>query len=624
MVNRTFLAGGALVKRTLPFLLVLLLLLTGCTVGPDLLDNKSPADDFGALYDTAIPLPGDSGEPYLYALGEDLLFLSIHYTDPGVCDLILHRMSTDTGEITHSAAITAAGFGTVQVHGDTVCLSSAPSGMVWLLSAELEILAEYRFEPNYNSWYLSQDLRTLYQIGWDAGLLRYDLTSGTMTQLLPPESDVTYQDSSNDEVSFSYVDPESQMARQARLDLTTDQIQLFSQDGYFQPLLQQGNLWAAVPANREDVYILGRGDTLLSAFTRPNCYVSLTDRGELLCRDYLTGVISLYDFQGNFLSKLQLPMNQYGPSGYISDFMAWSEGRGGYFLLLTTIQDAEQPGMEPIQTTQLMFWDLNAVVAGEDLVLSDYDPTPQIPGGVSADPALYARAETIGKTYGVTIRIADQCETVYDSFETCTVSDSTFISLALDELEKALRRYPNGFFDQLRYGTIQTIEFSLVGDLAPLHPDEYSSISSAFAQPQTDKFIIVANLYLATEQNFHHELSHVIDKRLAWDADHSADALFSEESWMALNPDGFVYDESYTLHSSRWDVDYDCFVSSYSMTYPTEDRATIWEHAVMEHSWQFQASPLQKKLTYYCRCIRDCFDTTGWPEIAPWEAVLSE
>ena len=30
-----------------------------------------------------------------------------------------------------------------------------------------------------------------------------------------------------------------------------------------------------------------------------------------------------------------------------------------------------------------------------------------------------------------------------------------------------------------------------------------------------------------------------------------------------------------------------------------------------------------RKLEYLCRCIRDCFDTTGWPETTVWEQVLN-
>ena len=32
---------------------------------------------------------------------------------------------------------------------------------------------------------------------------------------------------------------------------------------------------------------------------------------------------------------------------------------------------------------------------------------------------------------------------------------------------------------------------------------------------------------------------------------------------------------------------------------------------------------MQNKFAYYCQCIREGFDTTGWPETTPWEEMLS-
>lgn len=35
-------------------------------------------------------------------------------------------------------------------------------------------------------------------------------------------------------------------------------------------------------------------------------------------------------------------------------------------------------------------------------------------------------------------------------------------------------------------------------------------------------------------------------------------------------------------------------------------------------------TPLYSKLKYYCDCIRNCFDTTGWPKYTAWEKVLQK
>ena len=41
------------------------------------------------------------------------------------------------------------------------------------------------------------------------------------------------------------------------------------------------------------------------------------------------------------------------------------------------------------------------------------------------------------------------------------------------------------------------------------------------------------------------------------------------------------------------------------------------------HHYPFtEGSPLRDKLAYYAACIRDSFDTTGWPEVTLWEEPL--
>ena len=66
-------------------------------------------------------------------------------------------------------------------------------------------------------------------------------------------------------------------------------------------------------------------------------------------------------------------------------------------------------------------------------------------------------------------------------------------------------------------------------------------------------------------------------------------------------------------------------MDTYSRTFPTEDRARVLENAMAGWDWYFrdgQHAPLREKLTYYAACIRDAFDTTGWPDVTLWEKPL--
>jgi hypothetical protein len=49
----------------------------------------------------------------------------------------------------------------------------------------------------------------------------------------------------------------------------------------------------------------------------------------------------------------------------------------------------------------------------------------------------------------------------------------------------------------------------------------------------------------------------------------------------------------------------------------------MMEMAMAGNSGDFApGSGRRAKLQYYADCIRDAFDTTGWPEVTAWEQVL--
>lgn len=619
-------------KRLLSLLLVMILL-CGCgTVSqqpittvpqPDIMDQKTPLDDLGAFYDTGIALPMADIEPNIYMVEEDLLLLYLVYEQTDDFRLMLYRINTRTGETVCQATIPSKGFGMVQVYGDTVCLSSAPTGKLWILDGGLNIKAEYTFSENYNEWFVSPDLKTLYQTGWDSGLQRYTLADGSCTALLPPESEVSCYQRGERTVVISYVDPKTQMTLYGVLDLASGEVTPLNVEGDFCAYVPEKDLWLGTLPEDSYTCILGGNGRETQQFTLAETYSTLTPRGEILSRNYQSGRISVYNTDGKLCSALQLPMGEFGFDAYISGDMVWDAARNGYFLTYTDFRElpaGEDPEAEPQTVSILAFLQLHDPKEEGSLTMAPY-AGDTVPVGSAVEQALFDRAEALGERFGVQILIADQCTGIYDDFKAELVTDAQTIDNFLTELETALSKYPNGFLSQLTYGTIRQLEFSVVGKLTPVEEDEYGA-SNAFAQPLTDKYIIVADAYSAWDTTIHHELSHVLDHRLQWDAEHRADALYSEDRWASMNPDDFTYDMSYMLHQDRWDFNDRYFMSSYACTYPTEDRATIWEQAMVGNDYPFRDGPMREKLKYYSDCVRDCMDTTGWPAVLPWETVL--
>jgi hypothetical protein len=330
----------------------------------------------------------------------------------------------------------------------------------------------------------------------------------------------------------------------------------------------------------------------------------------LLAADASGRTLTLYETDGVFLSQCSLPQNSNAVVG--TDFV-WSGYWEGYFFI--DFIDA---------SCRLMFWDVFADTEGENLQMTPAEHTQQ--SQMVPEQQLYERAEELSTRFGVDIRIAEQCALDYSSYDAYAIMDAVSIRSALDILEESLSMYPEGFFRQLTFGTIETIRFELVGSLSAKDGIETHPPSvGGFAQNLGSYYRVALDGYTLLKQTVFHEISHVIDARLKWDSAIREDALFREETWLTLQPEGFHYAMTYTevpedlLHfmESRY------FITDYALTYPTEDRARLMESAMCNFTWDFEpGSGTRRKLQYYADCIRDCFDTEGWPETTSWEQVL--
>ena len=154
--------------------------------------------------------------------------------------------------------------------------------------------------------------------------------------------------------------------------------------------------------------------------------------------------------------------------------------------------------------------------------------------------------------------------------------------------------------------------------------DAFSEFNG-FTRDMDDHRLMVLDAETMYLETIYHEFTHMIDARLEYDALHRDDALFSEETWLELLLEGYIFPYSYAdLPDAAYEAtELGYFARIYGATYPGEDRATIMESAMLGQSELFHSSPvLLEKLAYYSECIRDCFDTVGWPGITRWEEPL--
>lgn len=552
------------VRRMLALILVLLIC-SGCTAPPvpttePPAQGWTPAGDSGNLW--GAPVEAENARQLLRTADGLLLVCGDGET------LELTLLAEEDLSVLAEAAIPATELAYVQALVEGVGIADPGSSAVTFLTGELEIARTVSSDAGTKTWLLSADGNTLYTLD-QAGITARDLTTGDVRQILTCRT-LTVAALGADRIFPAAVGTDDLMTRWYELELGTGVVTELS--GSRLIALQEG----LVPQST--------GGYIHS----------------------LTSTVTSYDGEGRFQSCCTLS-TETSRTG--RDFL-WSDVHGGWFFLEYT--DG---------TARLLFWDPGVPTDGAD---ADIAPEPELEGSILPDE-LYARAEELSRRFDLDIRIADRCIRDYGSYDSEMLTDPQVAADALDVLEEVLSRYPEGFFTQLKYGNRHTVRIELVDHLSGKSGHDVSSGTSAFTLRRDQYCMIVLNANRIRESVIFHEFSHIIDDRMRWEAMFREDALYSEAGWLALQPEGFAYAESYQNISDSVKEFYDSgyFATDYACVSATEDRAVTMEKACTGEKALFDANPhLMEKLRYYCACIRDSFDTEGWPETLPWEQFL--
>lgn len=613
-------------KKQLLMLLCACLLLSGCQEEPTQIPPTDPP--------TAETMPTESNLPLLEqgrvleessnlryipnAVVESMVAPEMHLFGNGLLlsdlldnQLILKHISLEDGSLVQECTVPAGSGTKLYIGSGEIALCDRESGSVTVLSDSFQLLRSFDLPLAGDEWYLNSELDTLYVFYADRGLLARNLQSGEEIWLVENGYGVTAVGSGSGYVLFRYTDRADQKTYIRCLNLSSATMETLPVDDPISRGVRHGDTWLLENSELYGCHLLVQGESVHSFEWTDSPVQLLPLRRHLLVTDASGRNLTLYDTDGACLSQCALPISSNAVLG--ADFV-WSGYWQGYFF--TDFLDS---------TCRLMFWDTMADSEGEGLQLSAPDQVQQTQTVV--EQQLYRRAEELSRKFGVDIRIGETCSMDYSHYDTYPMTDPVFIRSGLDILEETLSQYPEGFFHQLHYGSMESIRIELVGGLTAkegvvTHP---SSIG-AFAQEQGSYYLIALDGFLFQPSTLYHEFSHIIDARLAWDALLREDALFSEETWLELQPEGFGYAMSYTEMPedllSFMDSGY--FLSDYGLTYPTEDRAVLMAEAMENYAWSFEpGTATESKLRYYASCIRDCFDTAGWPETTCWEQVLN-
>lgn len=265
-------------------------------------------------------------------------------------------------------------------------------------------------------------------------------------------------------------------------------------------------------------------------------------------------------------------------------------------------------------------WDPTGIPINEIIQYTGAYHTSQDPD-VHGLVNLQAKARTLGDAYCVEILLWDDTRGLEPwDYDWEIAWQVPLLSWALEELEGVFCQFPEGFlattaenFSGLTICLVESIQGS----------PESGSLETADGVEYLDG--TTARIALALDENLaqtlYHELYHVMETQLL----NETTAL---DSWGNLNPGDFAYTYDYAANETRtlgsWlDEDIRCFVDQYSMSFPREDRARIFEYAATPgHEDLFAASPLQNKLKQLCIAIRDAYGLEKSREEFPWEQYL--
>lgn len=222
------------------------------------------------------------------------------------------------------------------------------------------------------------------------------------------------------------------------------------------------------------------------------------------------------------------------------------------------------------------------------------------------------RAEELEDKYIINVHVGMEALEVNGNYELVDEYQPQNLSIMMDELEEVLPLFPSKFLKK-----------SLAN--GELHVSLVRSIPGNKQMVQfyhdSDAYIVLA----ATgniKENFLHGVAYVIDSHVLGNSR-------DYDTWKKLNPSGFDYDYSYYVYQTHADSKYlvdetRAFADAYGMTFPHEDRATLFVAAITEgNESMFQTKTMQAKLKRMCQGIREAYGYEKNGKTYQWEQYLN-
>lgn len=225
-------------------------------------------------------------------------------------------------------------------------------------------------------------------------------------------------------------------------------------------------------------------------------------------------------------------------------------------------------------------------------------------------------AKTIGETYGVNVRIWEDAAAIQPWDYRFTPEHLTpILRRELKLLENCLSRYPEAILRKTAEH-FSGLTFCLVREISGTQESGSLSTATGIQFFQDGGAYVVISTGKYAQQALYHELYHAMESLILTEST-------GLDQWDSLNPAGFDYGPDNQIADVYLRGQIRAFVDNYSTTYPKEDRARIFEYAMLDGTQElFRSDYMQRKLNALCTAIRDAYGLKRSPEILPWEQYL--
>ncbi len=272
-----------------------------------------------------------------------------------------------------------------------------------------------------------------------------------------------------------------------------------------------------------------------------------------------------------------------------------------------------------------------------------YDPLAGT-GEVTADLAVAREyADWVEEKFHVEIRIGGECGGIFGDYMIVPLEDAETVMTSLKILAEELEKYPDGFFEEFYYYEYEGLRIQIGGTLQGISGSGLDVAGGYHMSAENQQVITVdcKNPY-DLQGTIHHEICHAIEEKIMNVQGKTGTIYLDMAEWEQLNPPvpdsiGSWYSYSYQTmgHQEGQPITYIYyldqtipgeniyFIDDYSMTYPDEDRARLFEHIMYDDSYvnYAQCPHLLEKLKAYSGIIREVFDSADWENVW-WERLF--